>query len=66
MDAADRATEAQEQLEELQRKRRVVIAPDITGTGRCLNCEEPVPPKVRWCNKDCQFDWSKRENRRER
>lgn len=30
-----------------------------SATGRCLNCEEKLPPGVRWCDADCRTDWER-------
>lgn len=34
--------------------------PVAEATGFCLNCTEPLPDGVRWCDSDCQLDWEKR------
>lgn len=26
-------------------------------TGRCYNCDAPVPDKHRWCDAECREDW---------
>ena len=31
-----------------------------TASGWCLNCSEPLPNGVRWCDSDCQHDWEAR------
>lgn len=30
------------------------------ATGWCLNCGEPLPAGMRWCDADCQHDWEAR------
>lgn len=42
-------------------KARIDGAPP--STGRCFNCEEPVPSGLRWCDVDCRNDWQKRVSR---
>jgi hypothetical protein len=31
------------------------------ATGRCFNCDEPVPTGVHYCDKDCQQDHEQRQ-----
>lgn len=55
---ADIIDDAQEREEELRIKALAVRKP--TGPvpcGFCLNCEEPVPAGMRWCDSDCKDDW---------
>lgn len=57
----DLATQREEQDRELALRQRRPAGP--VPTGACLNCDEPVEEGVRWCDADCQHDWSRREAR---
>lgn len=60
MDIADITAERMEFLDALSVKNsRKPEGP--VATGFCLNCGEPLEPGVRWCNRDCSTDWSKRD-----
>lgn len=37
-------------------------APEARATGFCLNCDEPLPHRVRWCDHECQVDWQRRRD----
>jgi hypothetical protein len=56
MDDIDRSNERDEILLEAQ---RAVRMPVQHPTGRCLNCEEPVPTGVCYCDADCRDDHEK-------
>lgn len=57
MDDVDRAVDREQQFRDdaIEERRRAADV-DISGTGECLNCGDPV--KVgRWCNVSCRDDW---------
>lgn len=35
--------------------------PNLSYTGRCHNCQDPVPHQHRFCDLDCMHDWEKRK-----
>ncbi|MDR1350730.1 MAG: hypothetical protein LBJ59_08170 [Zoogloeaceae bacterium] len=59
-DLADLAQIQRERLDELALKSaRQPAAP--AATGFCLNCGEPLPDGLCWCDTDCRNDWQRRE-----
>ena len=59
-DIADLADiQIEQSLEQALRRR----APVLQSTGRCYNCEAPLPAGT-FCDPDCREDWEKREKRR--
>lgn len=57
----DYASEREEQHREWALKFRKPEAPG--ATGRCLNCDEPVPDGARWCDYECMQDFTMRTGR---
>ena len=59
---ADIADIAHEQ-EELQRQSALAQATKSTksptATGRCLECDAPLPHGMRWCDAICRDDWER-------
>jgi hypothetical protein len=62
-DDADMAQDQMDREQELRRKYRPIVTIEVHSNGECLNCFEPLPMNIRWCNKDCQDDWEKRRAR---
>ena len=60
MDEADRAQELIEQEDERRLKRAHMAGYDALACGRCLNCDEPLGPALRFCGPACRDDWAKR------
>ena len=63
---ADEADLAQSNLEAEDRiRKKYKAAPrlEAEATGECLNCFEPLPFGMRWCDKDCQDDWQRRRDK---
>jgi hypothetical protein len=60
-DIVDKADEQNEAYLRSVLARRLPGAP--AATGRCLNCEEPLAPGVRWCDIVCRDDWQRRQER---
>ena len=56
MDIADRAQLEQERLLQSALNRRRSSAPLPAASGRCLNCDEPLPAGERFCDADCRDD----------
>ena len=56
MDAIDQAQDEIEVaiLESLSKRR---ADPEAKATGRCLNCDAPVAPGLRWCDAECRDEW---------
>lgn len=53
MDDNDLAT----QQEELAREAALAFRkPEPEHTGHCMNCGEPIPPEVVYCDRDCLVD----------
>ena len=46
---------------ELTRKALAASPPEAEYAGYCLNCGEALPEPMRWCDTDCQHDWSRRK-----
>jgi hypothetical protein len=63
MDEADRTEENAVLYSQtaLYKSRRV--EPDVTATGECLFCGEPVEQKRRWCDAQCRDDWEREADR---
>lgn len=62
---ADEADRADEQQEELLRRRIAYLSSQTSGpdsTGACLNCGSKLPIGRRWCDHDCLADWEKRRS----
>lgn len=54
-DAADRADdEIEHETAEALRMRRPPGPPAI---GACHYCAEPLPPGLRWCDRECEAGW---------
>ena len=62
-DEADLAQAHMEAEDRLRKKYTKKPALEAEVTGECLNCYEPVGFGMRWCDKDCQDDWTKRKER---
>ena len=60
-DILDKADEVNELFLEAALRSKKPEGP--TYTGFCHNCQEPLPFPDRWCDKDCNADWSARENK---
>ena len=62
---ADLADIAQEKLDAEMAARLFALKQTgdkhIHATGQCLNCDAPLPNPMRWCNFECQEDWSARD-----
>ena len=58
-DIADISQDRQEIEDAIRAKNK----PDLTipTSDVCLNCGDPTPGGKRWCDTDCQHDWSKRQ-----
>lgn len=70
MDDADMTSERMEREEEA-RRRLLPAANEAEATGRCLWCDEPVAPGLRWCpathpGEGCMTDWEYHQSRRAR
>lgn len=63
-DEADLAQARMEHEEELRRKYAQVSTEVPEGTGKCLNCGEPVKKGHRWCDVFCRADHLAREIRK--
>jgi len=57
IDDAQQATELN--LKQALYRRRAV--PNLTATGFCFYCDEPVELPRRWCDAECRDEWQ-REN----
>jgi len=59
MDIADIAQQNEDILHRahLQQSRRETTT--AVATGRCLFCEEPLPPGLRGCGSECRDDWER-------
>lgn len=62
-DDADRAQEHHERDEEIRRKYKDYYKKEVAPTGFCLNCHEITDDNKRWCDFDCQSDWTKRQRK---
>lgn len=49
----------QEKLKHSIDQARKDLANTLRATGLCLNCEEPLPEGIRFCDKDCAEDYDK-------
>lgn len=58
-DEIDRTQERLELEEQIKRQYQPVNV-EIKGTGRCLNCGEPISTDVRWCDSHCRDDFEHR------
>lgn len=58
MDDSDKATAREELDRDLALKNLKPAGP--APTGACLNCDEPLPPGLRWCDALCRDDWEAR------
>jgi hypothetical protein len=66
-DEADIAEEFQAQfLQDSLDRQRNNKSSAPSATGNCLNCDEPLAPKTRWCDTDCRDDWQREEDSRRR
>ena len=50
----------QEKLNKSIDQARKDLSNALKATGLCLNCEEPLPEGIRFCDKDCADDHTKR------
>lgn len=62
-DEADISQERMEREAELRKKFTPANTLEVEATGFCLNCGEGVPTGHRWCDKECQVDWTNRRNK---
>lgn len=60
-DDADRSQDNQELEDKIRKKYTKRPALEVEPIGSCLNCGEDVGFGMRWCDKDCQDDWAKRQ-----
>jgi len=58
-DIIDKANDTAEFLHTVSLKNKAKPGPQ--PTGRCLNCEEPLPFPERWCDNECREDWEKEQ-----
>lgn len=58
MDEADRA---QVEIEHALLGQMAAAREDtsIVSTGKCLNCGQPLPRGMRWCDAGCRDDWAR-------
>lgn len=61
-DDADLSQSRMELEEEIRRKYQKPVGPEVSATGKCLNCGEPLPTK-RWCDDACREDWELRRKK---
>lgn len=61
MDQFDRATEIEERDRALALAARKPAGP--AATGKCLNCGDALGEGLRWCDRDCHDDWTRRQPR---
>ncbi len=40
--------------------------PEVSATGFCLSCGEPMQNLHKFCDKDCATDWQREQDARER
>lgn len=62
MDEFDRA----QQLEEAEREAAIRAQQAklrMVACGACHNCNEPLPPGMLFCDRDCRDDYEKRQPR---
>lgn len=59
-DDIDRAQDHIEREEAMRRKYSNPNKLEVEATGECLNCFEPLPIGMRWCDNFCKEDWEKR------
>ena len=60
-DFADLGAAREQQDLELALKQRRPAGPAATGV--CLNCEDPLPEGLRWCDEHCRDDWQADQRR---
>lgn len=60
-DDADRSQEAQELEEKIRKQYTKRPSLEVEPIGACLNCGTVLDGARRWCDKDCQDDWTKRQ-----
>lgn len=60
MDDADRAQELIEAEDERRLRHAHMAGYDALACGRCLNCDAPLKPAMRWCDLACASDWQAR------
>lgn len=58
IDLTQNNLEMEEELRKRYASKPVMEAPSI---GKCLNCGTKLDGDKRWCDKDCQDDWTKRQ-----
>lgn len=67
-DPVDEAAHIEEQF--TQRSIEAVLRAgrqeQISYTGRCRNCEEPLEPPHRFCDEHCTHDWERAEKAKKR
>jgi RNA polymerase-binding transcription factor DksA len=62
-DDADMAQDQMDREQELRKKYKPRGDMEVHSIGYCLNCSEPLPMNIRWCDHECQIDWEKRRAR---
>lgn len=59
---SDEIDRAQDQ-EAMQREAAIASARNkshtISATGKCLECNKPLPEGMRWCDNYCRDDWQR-------
>jgi len=66
MDQFDRAEILEEQARIIAIEKALEEKETIKFTGKCLCCEEPLAPPLRWCDSDCRDDWQIERDRKAR
>lgn len=61
-DEADKAAKAEERAREAALTHRRDEGP-ISACGTCHWCDAPVGPKQKFCDSDCEQDWSRDRER---
>lgn len=60
-DEVDQAFEAEQEFIKHSLKHSKVGGRRLAATGRCHNCEEPLPSPELFCDVDCRDDYDLRE-----
>ncbi len=66
MDQFDRAEELEEKSRVIAIEQALENKTIIRAIGRCLCCDEPLAPGLRWCDKECRDDWQSEQDRKAR
>lgn len=62
-DEADITAERMElQMAASMKEMRGKTGMEVEAIGSCLNCDEPLPSPMRWCDAHCQHDWQRRKD----